>query len=56
MFRSEPDVRSASGLQLEGLWAERVEGIDAGADDYLVKPQAIDPRPFNRPRPEVPFG
>jgi DNA-binding response OmpR family regulator len=25
-------------LTARGLWAERVEGIDAGADDYLVKP------------------
>jgi DNA-binding response OmpR family regulator len=25
-------------LTARGLWVERVEGIDAGADDYLVKP------------------
>ena len=25
-------------LTARGRWAERVEGIDAGADDYLVKP------------------
>jgi two-component system, OmpR family, response regulator len=25
-------------LTARGLWAERVEGIDAGADDYLAKP------------------
>jgi DNA-binding response OmpR family regulator len=25
-------------LTARGLWAERVEGIDAGADDYLPKP------------------
>lgn len=25
-------------LTARGAWAERVEGIDAGADDYLVKP------------------
>ena len=25
-------------LTARGLWAERVEGIDAGADDYLTKP------------------
>ena len=25
-------------LTARGMWAERVEGIDAGADDYLTKP------------------
>lgn len=25
-------------LTAKGSWAERVDGIDAGADDYLVKP------------------
>jgi two-component system, OmpR family, response regulator len=25
-------------LTARGMWAERVEGIDAGADDYLAKP------------------
>src|SRR5690349_7012288 len=25
-------------LTARGAWAERVEGIDAGADDYLAKP------------------
>ncbi len=25
-------------LTARGVWSERVEGIDAGADDYLVKP------------------
>src|ERR1700704_613433 len=25
-------------LTARGFWAERVEGIDAGADDYLTKP------------------
>jgi DNA-binding response OmpR family regulator len=29
-------------LTARGAWAERVEGIDAGADDYLPKPFAID--------------
>ncbi|HRO14346.1 MAG TPA: response regulator transcription factor [Paracoccus sp. (in: a-proteobacteria)] len=25
-------------LTARGMWSERVEGIDAGADDYLIKP------------------
>jgi len=29
-------------LTARGAWAERVEGIDAGADDYLPKPFAIE--------------
>jgi DNA-binding response OmpR family regulator len=29
-------------LTARGAWAERVEGIDAGADDYLVKPFAME--------------
>lgn len=29
-------------LTARGAWAERVEGIDAGADDYLVKPFRIE--------------
>jgi two-component system OmpR family response regulator len=29
-------------LTARGAWAERVEGIDAGADDYLIKPFAME--------------
>lgn len=29
-------------LTSRGAWAERVEGIDAGADDYLTKPFAME--------------
>ncbi len=29
-------------LTARGSWRERVEGIDAGADDYLVKPFAME--------------
>jgi two-component system, OmpR family, response regulator len=29
-------------LSARGTWAERVEGIDAGADDYLPKPFAME--------------
>ncbi|GGE53697.1 DNA-binding response regulator [Agaricicola taiwanensis] len=29
-------------LTARGTWAERVEGIDAGADDYLPKPFAME--------------
>jgi DNA-binding response OmpR family regulator len=29
-------------LTARGAWAERVEGIDAGADDYLSKPFAME--------------
>ena len=29
-------------LTARGAWTERVEGIDAGADDYLVKPFAME--------------
>jgi DNA-binding response OmpR family regulator len=29
-------------LTARGAWAERVEGIDAGADDYLTKPFAME--------------
>ncbi|MGZ8389539.1 MAG: response regulator transcription factor [Rhodoplanes sp.] len=35
-------------LTARGAWAERVEGIDAGADDYLPKPFRMEdlPKPF----------
>jgi two-component system, OmpR family, response regulator len=29
-------------LTARGAWSERVEGIDAGADDYLIKPFAME--------------
>ena len=29
-------------LTARGAWSERVEGIDAGADDYLTKPFAME--------------
>jgi DNA-binding response OmpR family regulator len=29
-------------LTARGAWTERVEGIDAGADDYLIKPFAME--------------
>jgi len=29
-------------VSARGQWSERVEGIDAGADDYLAKPFAIE--------------
>ena len=29
-------------LTARGTWSERVEGIDAGADDYLPKPFEMD--------------
>lgn len=29
-------------LTARGMWAERVEGIDAGADDYLPKPFRVE--------------
>ena len=29
-------------LTARGAWAERVEGIDSGADDYLAKPFAVE--------------
>ena len=31
-------------LTARGTWAERVEGIDAGADDYLPKPFRMEER------------
>ena len=36
-------------LTARGAWTERVEGIDAGADDYLPKPFQMEE--LRRPRP-----
>jgi two-component system response regulator QseB len=41
-WRSEGRNTPVLVLSARGTWAERVEGIDAGADDYLVKPITID--------------
>ncbi len=37
-WRSEGMTMPIIVLSARGTWAERVEGIDAGADDYLPKP------------------
>lgn len=37
-WRAEGVVAPVLVLTARGAWAERVEGIDAGADDYLPKP------------------
>lgn len=37
-WRSEQVNMPVILLTAKGSWAERVDGIDAGADDYLVKP------------------
>ena len=37
-WRSSGRVTPVLVLTARGTWAERVEGIDAGADDYLPKP------------------
>lgn len=37
-LRSEGVITPIIVLSARGTWAERVEGIDAGADDYLPKP------------------
>ncbi|MBP8932731.1 MAG: response regulator, partial [Paracoccus sp.] len=37
-WRSEGCESPVLILTARGAWAERVEGIDAGADDYLPKP------------------
>ena len=37
-WRSEKITTPVVILSARGTWAERVEGIDAGADDYLPKP------------------
>jgi two-component system, OmpR family, response regulator len=37
-WRKEGVITPVIVLSARGTWAERVEGIDAGADDYLPKP------------------
>jgi two-component system, OmpR family, response regulator len=41
-WRSEGITTPVIVLSARGTWAERVEGIDAGADDYLPKPFAME--------------
>jgi two-component system, OmpR family, response regulator len=40
-WRGENRTHPVIVLSARGTWAERVEGIDAGADDYLSKPFEI---------------
>jgi two-component system, OmpR family, response regulator len=41
-WRKEGVLTPVIVLSARGTWAERVEGIDAGADDYLPKPFAME--------------
>ena len=41
-WRSEGSETPVLVLTARGTWTERVEGIDAGADDYLPKPFRIE--------------
>lgn len=41
-WRSNGRVLPVLVLTARGSWSERVEGIDAGADDYLAKPFAME--------------
>jgi two-component system, OmpR family, response regulator len=41
-WRKEGIATPVIVLSARGTWAERVEGIDAGADDYLPKPFAME--------------
>ena len=41
-WRAGGQQRPVLVLTARGSWTERVEGIDAGADDYLVKPFQMD--------------
>jgi two-component system, OmpR family, response regulator len=41
-WRKEGNTAPVIVLSARGTWAERVEGIDAGADDYLPKPFAME--------------
>lgn len=41
-WRKEGVISPVIILSARGTWAERVEGIDAGADDYLPKPFAME--------------
>lgn len=41
-WRTEGITTPVIVLSARGTWAERVEGIDAGADDYLPKPFAME--------------
>jgi two-component system, OmpR family, response regulator len=41
-WRKEGVATPVIVLSARGTWAERVEGIDAGADDYLPKPFAME--------------
>ena len=41
-WRAERQMVPVLVLTARGAWTERVEGIDAGADDYLPKPFEMD--------------
>jgi two-component system copper resistance phosphate regulon response regulator CusR len=41
-LRGKGDSTPVLILTARGSWAERVDGIDAGADDYLPKPFAVE--------------
>jgi len=41
-WRAEDRRMPVLVLTARGAWSERVEGIDAGADDYLAKPFAME--------------
>jgi two-component system, OmpR family, response regulator len=41
-WRAESIATPVIVLSARGTWAERVEGIDAGADDYLPKPFVME--------------
>lgn len=41
-WRSQGVLTPVLILTARGVWSERVEGIDAGADDYVAKPYQIE--------------
>ena len=57
-LRARGDATPVLVLTARGKTSERVEGLDAGADDYLVKPFSMDElfarlRALSRRRPQV---
>ena len=55
-WRSNARVFPVLILSARGDWTEKVEGIEAGADDYVAKPFEMGELDHARPRADPPYG